>query len=394
MRIVHIGKYYPPRPGGIENFVADLAREQARSGHDVTVLVHAGKEPGVGRMVMERGVRVRRVRSYGQLVYAPVAPGFGWALWRTLRRIRPDVVHVHMPNVSAFWLLLGLKGRPVVVHWHADVVASGFDVGLRVLYPLYRIFERALLRRADVVVATSQPYLDSSDALRGVRRKCRVVPLGLSPERVGAALGPTGNADRTASGEEPRPMIFSVGRFAYYKGYEHLVRAMVDVPEARLVIAGSGPRHEAVSRLVEQYDVPCRVSAPGHVDEVELRKLFAMCDVFCLPSIERTEAFGVVLLEAMAHARPLVTTAIPGSGVNWVNKHGETGLVVPPGDPAALSEALRWMMAHPEERQRMGERARKRFVEQFHIVAVQKAMDDVYYDALGREWVQRAEEEA
>jgi rhamnosyl/mannosyltransferase len=80
--------------------------------------------------------------------------------------------------------------------------------------------------------------------------------------------------------------------------------------------------------------------------------------------------------------------------VNWVNKHGETGLVVPPGDPAALSEALRWMMAHPEERQRMGERARKRFVEQFHIVAVQKAMDDVYHEALGREWVQRAEEEA
>lgn len=376
-RVLHLGKYFHPFRGGIENFLRDLAREQAATAEVLVLAHHHQRGASTSREEMDN-VAVVRVRTFGSLAHTPLAPGFGAVLARELAGFRPDVVHAHLPNVSAFWLLLHPPGCPVVVHWHADVAPSALDRRLAALYPFYRPLEQALLRRARRIVVTSRPYLETSQPLARHRDRCRVVPLGLDPARfVGR--------DQEAAQAPPDagPMLLAVGRFAYYKGFEHLVRAAALLPGVRVVIAGGGPLWPAMRRLVDGLGLAGQVELPGPVDDATLHRLLAGCQVFCLPSVERTEAFGMVLLEAMAFGRPLVTTAIPGSGMGYVNQDGITGIAVRPGDPQALAAAVRRLLDDDGLRCGMGRAARERFAAEFHIRPAARRISAVYAEARG-----------
>jgi glycosyltransferase involved in cell wall biosynthesis len=376
LKILHIAKFYPPEPGGIENFVSDLAEEQAKKGHEVLVLAH---QSGFGLPTdwKRRGkVEVGRVRSFGQAAYVPVAPEFSIELYKVQNRFRPDLVHAHMPNASAFWLLFAKLRVPLILHWHSDVVPSRLDRKMAVLYPFYRQWESLLLKQAARVITTSDAYFRSSEALRPYQKKCRTIPLGMNPQRVRQAR--RGCSDR----EDETLKVLSVGRFAYYKGFEYLVRAAESVPEARFILVGDGPRRPAIEREISRKNLTERVLLPGKVDAVRLNAYLAECDIFCLPSIERTEAFGLVLLEAMSLGKPLVTTAIEGSGVTEVNRHGISGLLVPPEDAQALAEAIHRLRKNQRERKEMGKRAGNRFASRFHIQEVASKINGVYEAAL------------
>jgi rhamnosyl/mannosyltransferase len=162
----------------------------------------------------------------------------------------------------------------------------------------------------------------------------------------------------------------SVGRFAYYKGFEYLVAAAEKAPRVRFHIVGDGPEYLAIKQLIAEKRLENQVRLFGSVDRQTLIHLFRSCDVFCLPSIERTEAFGLVLLEAMYFEKPLITTKLAGSGVTTVNRHGETGLHVPPGNPDALADAILFLEKNVEIRKEMGRRAHQRFLDAFHIESV------------------------
>lgn len=378
MKILHICKYYPPDPGGIESFVQDLAEAQAGSGHRVRVLSHASNQVGPAAPEEVHRVLVTRIKTWGQLAYAPVSPSFGLCLFSCLRSFQPDVVHVHMPNTSAFWLLLRRQLPRVVVHWHADVAGSALNPKLKWLYRMYQPFEKRLLVRSHTIICTSKPYLDSSLSLRPFRDKCRIVPLGLNPDRF--LLHPEADGPPLAEGGF---FVLSVGRFAYYKGFEHLIRAATRLPEARFCIAGDGERYHQMQQLVRDLSLSDRIDLPGQVSHSRLVDLLRSCDLFCLPSVERTEAFGMVLLEAMCCGKPLITTAIPGSGVSVVNKPGLTGLQVPVNDPEALAQAIRTYIQHPEIRIKMGRQACERFHNNYHIQHTVKLIDDIYADRRG-----------
>src|SRR5258706_9235887 len=182
MRILHIGKYYPPVPGGMERFLADLVQAQRAQGHDVEVLVHQHE-----RSAHEADPPwLMRCPVWKRLFFAPLAPRFPFWLHRALLRFDPDVIHIHMPNVSPFWLLLlaSARERTWAIHWQSDVEPSRFKFSLRLLYPYYRIFERALLEAADCIFVASRQYLDSSKPLQPWHHKCHVVPLGVDPARL------------------------------------------------------------------------------------------------------------------------------------------------------------------------------------------------------------------
>lgn len=376
MNILHVGKYYPPVAGGIETFLADLARAQAAAGHAVHVLVHE-REPF--RRVPEetvKGVQLSKALTFGEFVYAPIAPGFGLRLARLIKKKRIDVLHLHMPNISVFWVLL-LKPRiPVVIHWHADVFSENMPATLRAFYKLYGPLEKALLKRAERVIVTSPPYLESSRTLQPFREKCSIVPLGMHPERLcDDCKQPVGEMGK---------IVLSVGRFTYYKGFEYLIRAVAELPGVRLVIAGSGPLLSEMRRLVDELGLEGTVELPGRVDDAELARLLAQCDVFCLPSIDRAEAFGVVLLEAMNAGKPLVTAHVEGSGMSFVNEDGRTGIVVPGRDHRSLAEALQRVLGDETMRNEMGRRGRERFLEHFHIDVVEAAVRRVYDEAMNQ----------
>ena len=384
MRVLHVGKFFAPFAGGIENFMLDLLRACGAEGVRQACLVH--EAPGQKGLDGERFdflEHFRRVPTLGQLSYAPVSPGFGRALERMLEEFRPDLLHLHLPNTSAFWALNSRWARaiPWVVHWHSDVVGPGLDAKLKMLYPFYRPFEQALLKRASVVIATSPPYLESSRALKPWREKCRVIPLGLDPTRLGAS---------SVSGEpvwrhSGKLKVLAVGRLSRYKGFGVLIRAAARISGVEVVIAGAGDQRNRLERLLRKVSdgssedgAGSRIRLLGAVDNARRNRLLADCDVFCLPSVNRGEAFGLSLVEAMAAGKPQIATRVPGSGMDWVIEEGRSGWMVPPGDVDELAAVLSRLARQHSELQEYGRLAGQRFEQRFRIEKVAREIVDVY----------------
>lgn len=378
MRILHLGKYYAPERGGIESYTQALCEWTAARGHEVGALVH--QRPGVWRTVQERvnGIDVQRVACIAAPVYTPISPTYPLALSRALGGLAPDLLHVHLPNPSCFALLASARARrvPWLVHWHSDIPPDAPDWRLRTGYRIYRPFEQALLKRAAAIVATSQAYLDASTALAAWHGKARVIALGaadVAPPPPRHDLWPDGDGVRW----------LAVGRLSRYKGFDVLLRALADVPGARLVLVGEGECANALRETAAACGVANRVRFAGALDDATLLAAYAAADAFVLPSLNRGEAFGLVLLEAMRARLPVVASAIQGSGIGEVVADGDTGVLVPPGDAPALAGALA-RLHDANLRQRIGARGRQRWEERFTLERSAERWLALYEEALAR----------
>jgi glycosyltransferase involved in cell wall biosynthesis len=361
MRILHLGKYYAPERGGIESHLRALCEWTAARGHAVAALVH--QRPGTWRTTRESigGVEVRRVACIGAPVYTPVSPTFPLELARALRDFEPELLHLHLPNPSCFSALASVRARrlPWIVHWHSDIPPDAPDWRLRFGYRAYRPFEQALLKRARAVIATSQAYLDASEALKPWRAKTSVIPLGTDD----VALPPA-QPDLWPAGEGLR--LLAVGRLSHYKGFDVLIDALAHTTQMRLLLVGEGECADDLRELAIERSLGNRIRFAGALDEEALLAAYATADALVLPSLNRGEAFGLVLLEAMRARLPVIASAIPGSGIGEVVVDGETGLMVAPGDAAALAIAI-GRLDDPELRQRLGAGGRRRWETQFTL---------------------------
>lgn len=376
MRILHIGKFYPPAPGGIETFTAMLARTQAHQGDEVGVLAHAQERCWRSRERDDGAVHVDECGRWGQLAYAPLSPAFPWRLQRGIAVRRPEVLHIHVPNTSAFAALAlpAARSLPWLLHWHADIPLDSASPALRLAYPFYRPFEQALLARADLVVATSGAYRDASTALAPWHGKTRIVPLALdeaTPPTAAASLWPAG-----------KRRLLAVGRLSYYKGFDVLLRSLVQLPDFALLLIGGGENETALREQIRGAGLEDRVRMTGQAEQSLLDQAYAQAEIFCLPSLDRAEAFGMVLLEAMRAGLPCVASAIAGSGVTEVIVHEATGLLVPPGDAAALAAALQRLHQEPEFARRWGEAGRQRWRENYRPAAVSSQIRSLYAQAI------------
>lgn len=341
-RVLHVGKFYPPHKGGMETHLRDLC-ERLCSRFEPHALVAASDAAGCEETINE--VPVTRLAARFRLGAAPVCPGMA----RRIRESGASLVHLHYPNPTAVLSYLASRHRgPLVVTYHSDTVRQRFT-GRAFRPVLYRF-----LRRASAVIATSPDYVESSAVLRDFRAKCRVIPLGIAAEKFGQA-GDDEPARRVREEHGPR-VVLAVGRLIYYKGFAHLVRAMTTV-NSRLLIIGEGPLRAELERLRDALNLGDRVRFLGEVEDAA--PYFRAADVFALPSVARSEAFGIVQLEAMAAGVPVVNTRLP-SGVPFVSPDGVTGLTVEPADPAALAAALNTLLDDAPLRARLGEAGRRR----------------------------------
>ncbi|MBI4831274.1 MAG: glycosyltransferase, partial [Candidatus Lindowbacteria bacterium] len=339
MKILHVYKdYYPPVVGGIEKHIAQLCN-YFKQKHEVTVLV-CNRRPFTSIENVD-GVTVIKVGQVGRLQSAPLAPTF--PLW--LRRLEADIVHFHMPNPTCefSYLLAGSPGT-MVVTYHSDIIRQ------ELLLRFYRPFLQRFLARARVIMPTSSIYADTSPFLREVRSKCQVVPLGIDThmiESAGSRLGPEIGKLHNIFGPD---FILFVGKIRYYKGLQFLIEAMpkINVP---LVVVGSGPMEDDLRALAANYGVADKTHFVGELTEDDLWVFYHACSLLVLPSVYRSEAYGLVQLEAHACAKPVVSTRL-GTGVEFVNMDGKTGLVVPPADSAALAGAINELLGDPERRMR------------------------------------------
>ena len=348
----------------METYLRDLLAALVSCGVRCTALVHTRQDQPAQQE--DRDLHVYRAKVWFNLAFAPIAPAMPVLLRRIIKHHRPDLLHLHVPNVAAFWPLLvpGARKLPWIVHWHADVPTDTDRWYLKLLYRLYRPFENGLLRRATLVITTSPPYAPASEALTPWRDKCVVVPLGIRADAKLPSTTPS-PIEREASDNSLR--VLAVGRLSYYKGFDVLIRAVAETPGVILDLIGDGEEAKPLRELIDALGIPDRVRLLGRVPDAEREAYLRTCDCLCLPSIERTEAFGVVLLEAMAAGKPCVATAVPGTGMAWVVQDGVTGLVVPPADADALGSALCFLKNNPNIRMSMGNAGQLRFRQKFRI---------------------------
>jgi glycosyltransferase involved in cell wall biosynthesis len=342
--------------GGIESVASELVHGLRRRGVRADVLC-SNQRPVTERSSLPDGTDLIRVASLGTLLSMSVAP----AMLPQLRSCaqRYDILHVHMPDpLAALAVWVAKPTAKLVLHWHSDVVRQRF--ALRLYEPL----QTWLLGRADAIVATSPPYALSSPALQAWSRKVHVVPIGIT-DKVDEVSQAAVQAVRARFGG--RRIIFSLGRMTYYKGFEVLVDAASRLKgdDVVVVIGGEGERLTRLREQIEQMGLGARVRLVGHVPDDDLAAYFAACDLFCMPSTVRAEAYGVAILEAMMMSRAVVATDIPGSGVPWVNQHGVSGLNVPASDPEALAQALQRLLDDTALREACAMRARARFEREF-----------------------------
>lgn len=364
VKILHVYKDFdPPVHGGMERHLALMCRFQ-RQWAGVEALTCSRSV--LSRVVDRCGTRVTEAGEWGRFQGAPVAPLFPWYL----RRLRADVVVVHVPNPTAEigWLLARPPAK-LVVRYQSDVVRQA--AAMRFYAPLQMKF----LRQAAIIMASSPQYLASSPALQAVRDRCRVVPLGILPEEF--ELDAPDEVEQLRARYGGRFVLFS-GRHRYYKGLEYLVRAAARI-EATVVIAGDGPERARCERLARELGV--RAVFPGALPQASLIAHLHACEVFAFPSVARSEAFGISMLEAHACGKPVVATSL-GTGVEYVNLHGQTGLNVPPRDADALADAINALLGDASLRERMGAFARKRVADEFHAEKIARTEFALYQEVL------------
>ena len=367
MRVLHIGKYFPPVKGGMERFLEDLIAAQRAAGIEAFALVHQDR-----RQLLPTGSPwLRDVPVWREFAFAPLAPRFFAEINRAIDDWQPDYLHLHMPNLSALVVLASKRARrlPWVIHWHSDVVSSEHSLALRLLYPLYRPFERALLERAALVVCTSHAYLETSEPLQPFREKCAVVPLGIDLQRL---LPQTRASTASVGWAIDKFRLLAIGRLTYYKGFDTLIRAVAQCPQAELRIVGDGSDRDTLQKLIDQLLVADRIFLEGALNDADCLERYQSAQLFCIPSRERTEAFGLVALEAMAHELPVLASALSGSGLVNVVQSGVTGRLAPVDEPAAWRDAIESLRASPAVLRSMGIAGALRVSTSFAINPVQK----------------------
>jgi rhamnosyl/mannosyltransferase len=312
------------------------------------------------------GINVTRVGKLCDLQSAPICP----AMVRKIRRAKADIVHLHWPNPSAVlaYLLSGHRGQ-LVITYHSDVVRQ------RILAAAFTPILRAVLKRAAAIIVSSPNYIDGSYVLPEFRDRCRVIPFGVSGDYFDQFDPQTVARIR----EEYGPgIVLGVGRMVYYKGFEHLVRAMTDV-DAHLLLIGKGPLREPLSQLAHELGVGGRVTFLSEVNDI--RPYYQAADVFALSSVMRSEAFGIVQLEAMACGKPVINTQLD-SGVTFVSPHGVSGLTVPPADSVALSDAINQLLDRADWRAELGEAARQRVAHNFTVNRMVQSTLALYHEMM------------
>ncbi len=389
LRVLHLGKFYPPASGGMEAHVQTLARAQAALGAQVEVLCANHSADGAGtshefhgrsptREDWDGPVRVVRLGRAASVARMDVMPDLPGVLRRALAR-GVDVLHLHTPNPSMLLALdVAFRLPPLFVTHHSDVIRQ------RVAGALFRPFEALLYARARRVLATSEAYVPGSPLLRAFHSKVRALPLGidLSPYLQPSAETLAAEA-RWRTEAAGAPLWLMVGRLVYYKGLFTALEALARVP-GRLVVVGQGPLHAEARERARALGVEDRVTWAGYLPPDALAGAYRAATALWFPSNARSEAYGLSQVEAMASGLPVLNTAIPHSGVAWVSRHEETGLTVPMGDAVALALAARRLVEEPGLAKRLGQTARERAVAEFRddVMAVRSL--SLYAEALGR----------
>lgn len=352
MKILQLGKFYPIY-GGVEKVMYDLTVGLSERGVDCDMLCAMCKG-GARTVTLNPHSRLIGCRTWIKAAATMISPGLIFRLRRICRHY--DIIHIHHPDpmVCLALRLSGYKGK-VALHWHSDIEKQ------RLLLKLYRPLQDWLLRRADIVIGTTPVYTAESPYLSHVQHKTVCLPIGIDPVCPDAAM-----VEILKNKYPGKKIIFSLGRLVAYKGYKYLIEAAHLLPDDYVVlIGGSGPLLYDLLAEIETWGAKGKVKLLGRIADSDLPAYYGACRLFCLSSVQKTEAFAIVQTEAMSCGKPVVATTIPHSGVAWVNAHGVSGLNVEPANAKELAEAIMAITKNNDTYLQYADGAKQRYRDMF-----------------------------
>jgi len=353
MKITIVNSFFPPWRGGAETHVSSLAKQLHRRGHEVTVICSSPPlKPGVE---FAGAMRIERLRTCGKLYGTPIMPELFWKLARS----QADIIHANFPSPYIAYLtstVSRLRGIPAVLTWHNDlppvtrmakILVTTHD---RLVLPFY-------MPQFRFIIATSEVYAETSRILSAYKDHVVVIPNGVDTQRFSPDI--RGDEIRSRLGVGRGKVVLFVGALTQwhrYKGLDVLIQAMAmmrdQMPDTKLLIVGAGELETEYRQLVSQHGLTNRVVFAGNVPDDEVPRYYASSDLLVLSSKDRSEGFGLTILEANATGKPAIGTMV--GGIPSVIRDGYNGLLVPPNDPSALAEAIKRVLGDDELIKRMG----------------------------------------
>lgn len=366
MRVLHFYKTsFPDTMGGVEQVINQIARGANKLGVKMDVLSLTPER--VPRTIEIDGYLAHRARLDLQIA----STGFSVSAFLRFAQLakKADVIHYHFPwpfmDVVHFATMVK---KPTVVTYHSDIIRQ------KHLLKIYRPLKWKFLGDMSRIVATSPNYLATSDVLAKYRHKVSVIPIGLDK-----ATYPVPSSEKLAYWRNKlgRKFFLFVGVIRYYKGLHILMDAAkgTDYP---IVIVGAGPIEEELKQQAAQLGLQ-NIHFLGHLPDEDKVALLTLCYGVLFPSHLRSEAFGISLLEGAMYGKPMISSEI-GTGTTFINIANETGLVVPPSDPAALRQAMQYLWEHPEQATEMGRCAEERYWKHFTANQMVRSYVDLYGD--------------
>ncbi len=350
MKILQINKFYPPKIGGVEKVVQDLAEGLNEKGYSCDVLC-ASENSFSSKKEKINGVTVSRCGSLFKIAGTVFSP----AMILTLQRIKNnyDIIHLHHPDpMSALAVIFARPEAKIILHWHSDIYKN------KIIKLLYKPIQNYLIKKSSVIITTTQKYAKVSKDLKDAQSKTKILYIGIEPDKylqVDAGL-----LEKIKKEYQDKTIIFASGRLVPYKGFKYLIDAAkyLDPNKFVILIGGDGPLKQELEKLARKYK---NVHLLGKLSNSELASYYAACDIFVLPSIKCSEAFGIVQIEAMYFGKPVISTRLPCSGVDEVNKHMESGLTVEPQNPKEIAQAIKTLQKDKKLYQKLSVQAKERF---------------------------------
>lgn len=353
-KVLQIVGYYPPAMGGIE----DVCYGTVSNTKDtyLTKIICYNHESNKTVTDLYEGVEVTRVGIYGKLFKRqPITFKYYKELKKIIKTFRPDIIHFHAPNPlpTILLLLLRLKGIKLIVYWHADATE-------KLLIPIIHSLHYLLLGKADIILVATPYHLTGVKPLLKYQNKIKVVPYVIIESKFQLNDSISDEVESIKKRYNNKKIVFFIGRHVFYKGINHLIEAANYLTnDCVILIGGSGRLTESLKASVNNN----KINFIGRISDNELTAYLYAADVFAFPSINKGEAFGMALAEALYCYTPAVTfTIASGSGVNWVSMKNETGFEVENGNSVEFAKAIDKLLSDDELRIKLGQQAHDRIV--------------------------------